>query len=351
MGNPVNIEYFQKINNLFYTQNRKESNLYEMNKHINAVFHNNIDYEVVEVNGKPLELLIIKDTDGNADKKKIKTRPGEKFNLGDLVIWNGQNWLVTVLDPNEKTYCSGYMVICNCCLRWQNDKGELIERWVHIEDYTKYSSGVYNNGTIVISENQYGVFVGADSETKKIVRDMRFPVDFDDIEVPTIYKVTNRKANLANYEHFNRGATIIFVFSASEFNKDTDKQVELKSGKKVWICDYKTSKTPIIPPPPITPPTTYIQGEITGNNKLKINYARTYTVVFKDKDANILENVGFNWEIECSFADKLLLDTITKGKIKIKYTDDTLVEESFILHAVVDGEKKASMTIELVDLL
>lgn len=58
--------------------------------------------------------MIIKDTDGNTFKKKIKSRHGEKFNLGDYVIWNNQYWLITLLDPDEKPGTEDICIFVQC---------------------------------------------------------------------------------------------------------------------------------------------------------------------------------------------------------------------------------------------
>lgn len=90
----MDISYFQKINNTYKSSSKQESALYILNKHVDDHFSNTIDYHVVKKNDEPFELLIIKDTDGNSHKKKIKSRHEDKFNLGDYIEWNGQKWII-----------------------------------------------------------------------------------------------------------------------------------------------------------------------------------------------------------------------------------------------------------------
>ena len=70
----MDISYFQKINNTYNAKSKQEVDLYLLNQHVDNHFSDSIDYHVVKRNGEPFELLIIKDTDGNTFKKKIKSK-------------------------------------------------------------------------------------------------------------------------------------------------------------------------------------------------------------------------------------------------------------------------------------
>lgn len=285
----MDISYFQKINNTYKSKSRQETDLYLLNRHVDECFADTVDYHVVKRNSEPFELLIIKDTDNNTFKKKIKSRPSDPFNLGDYIEWNNQIWLVTLVDTDDKTYHSGYMYLCTVPLRWQNSEGKIIERYVFAEDYTKYSNGVTGNNTITIGDNQYGLTLPVDDETKKLKRDMRFPMDFDDSEQPDIYKLTNRKVKLSDNQYFGRGGTMIVTMSFDAFNPNDDKKVTMKNGQEVWICNYNNSHTPLPPTPSEPNETTDLRCVISGNTNLKNGYRRSYTVTFTDKDGNAVD--------------------------------------------------------------
>ena len=301
----MDISYFQKINNTYNAKSKQEVDLYLLNKHIDDHFADTIDYHVVKRNGEPFELLIIKDTDGNTFKKKIKSKHSTPFNLGDYIEWNNQIWLVTLLDPNEKTYHSGYMYLCTVPLRWQNSEGKIIERYAYSEDFTKYSTGVTGNNTIQIGENQYGLTLPIDSETKKLRRDLRFPIDFDDAEQPDVYDLTNRKVNLNNNEYFGRGGIMVVTMSFGAFNATNDKKVTLEDGKEVWICDYKEVNDTPSEDPTTTPENP---DEMTDLWHMKLKYStlkikplnKKYTINahLYDGDGNeITEDVEYEWNV------------------------------------------------------
>lgn len=330
----MNISYFQKINNTYKSKSRQETDLYLLNRHVDECFADTVDYHVVKRNGEPFELLIIKDTDNNTFKKKIKSRPSDKFNLGDYIEWNNQIWLVTLVDTDDKTYHSGYMYLCTVPLRWQNSEGKIIERYVYAEDFTKYSNGVTGNNTITIGDNQYGLTLPVDDETKKLKRDMRFPMDFDDSEQPDIYKLTNRKVKLSDNQYFGRGGTMIVTMSFDAFNPNDDKKVSLEDGQEVWICNYNNSHTPLPPTPPEPDETTDLRCVISGNTNLKNGYRRSYTVTFTEKDGNVVDwqNVDCQWKVVSDFDVK---QTIVDNKITVSVNDENLIGGSFFIQILV----------------
>lgn len=347
----MDMSYFQKINNTYKSQSRQETDLYLLNRHVDECFADTIDYHVVKRNGKPFELLIIKDTDGNTFKKKIKSKHSSPFNLGDYIEWDKQIWLVTLLDPNDKTYHSGYMYLCTVPLRWQNSEGKIIERYAYSEDFTKYSSGTTGNNTITIGDNQYGLTLPIDSETKKLCRDMRFPIDFEDAEKPDIYKLTNRKVSLNNNDYFGRGGTIILTMSYDAFNADEDKRILMDDDQEVWICNYKDTSTPLPPQPSIPDETTDLCATISGNTNLKVGFSRTYTVTFTDKSGNEVDwnEANFSWNVVSDFNSELIGQAIGENTIELSVDDKELIGSSFLLSIVADTVTLAQIEVAIVE--
>lgn len=330
----MDISYFQKINNTYKSKSRQETDLYLLNKHVDECFADTIDYHVVKRNGEPFELLIIKDTDNNTFKKKIKSRPSKPFNLGDYIEWNSQIWLVILLNTDDKTYHSGYMYLCTVPLRWQNSEGKIIERYAYAEDYTKYSNGTTGNSTITIGDNQYGLILPVDNETKKLKRDMRFPMDFEDSVQPDIYKLTNRKTKLNDNQYFGRGGTMIVTMSFDAFNPNDDKKVTMEDGQEVWICNYNNSHTPLSPIPTESDETTDLTAVISGNTNLRNGYNRTYTVTFTDKDGASVDwrEVNYSWKIKSDFE---VQHTITDNKITLFVNNENLIGGSFLVLIII----------------
>ena len=344
----MNIKYYMKIQNAYGTKNRREKELnkvnHEMSKHFDDTF-GTID---VLLNGVPTQLMIIKDTDNNTFKKKIKSVHGEKFNLGDYVEWNNQKWLVTLVDTDERTWNRGYMYLCTVPLRWQNSEGKIIERYVYSEDFTKYSNGVTGNSTITIGDNQYGLTLPVDNETKKLKRDMRFPIDFDDSEQPDIYKLTNRKVKLNDNQYFGRGGTMIVTMSFDVFNPSDDKKITMEDGQEVWICNYNNSHTPLPPTPPVPDETTDLSASILGNTNLRNSYERTYTANFADIDGSTIDwqKVDYHWNIIADFDVK---QTIINNQMTVSVNDENLIGNTFLVQVITANKVAAEIRIDITE--
>ena len=332
-----------KIQNAYGTKNRREKELAKVNRAMSRHFEDTFDTEDVLRNGQPFKLMIIRDTDSNTYKKKIKSRHEDKFNLGDYIEWNGQMWIVTLIDSDEKTWNRGYMYQCTILLRWQNASGNIVERWGYSEDFTKYSAGITGNDKITVGDYQYGLTLPVDDETKIMKRDKRFPIDIDGVEPPDVYKLTNRKVLLTDDRAFGRGGILIWTLSFAEFNAATDKKVMLEDGSEVWICDYK----PPTPLPPEPDETTDLSAVISGKSNLINGFSRTYSVEFKDSNGDIKQDVDFTWNVESDFD---VQQTISGNQIELSVDDKSLIGSSFILQVCVQGKVLSEFEITITSL-
>ena len=319
-----------KIQNAYGTKNKREKELAKENREMSKHFEDTFDTEDVLLNGKPFKLMIVKDTDGNTYKKKIKSPHDQKFNLGDYIEWNGQMWLVTLLDPDEKTWNRGYMYQCTILLRWQNKDGKIIERYGYSEDFTKYSTGTTGNSTLTLGDYQYGITLPVDEETKFVKRDKRFPIDIDGVEPPDVYKLTNRKVLLTDDRAFGRGGILTWTLSFHEFNPEADIRVKLDNGTYAWICDYVEPANP-----DVSDETSILTAKISGSRDVKVGFPRVYTAEIFDSDGSVLpwNDSLYSWNIVSDFHISYSTD---KNRIKILIDDDFCVGEKFKLQLIVN---------------
>lgn len=324
----LNIEYYMKLQNAYSTKNKREKELVKVNRNANKHFDDTFDTQDVLVNEIPMQLMIVKDTDGNTYKKKIKSRHEDIIKLGDYVKWNNQIWMITLLDSDDKAWNRGYMYLCEILLRWQDDNGNIIERWGYSEDYTKYSMGESGNSTITVGDYQYGITLPVDEYTKKLTRENRFVVDFEGNYPPDTYRLTGKKGFISDYRYFDKGGVFTITLSYEQFNKVTDKLVKLENNTEVWICDYKTPSTSTLPPSEPANPTTSVI--ITGGDTLRYGRSKTWTVTFTDSE----NQPNFTWNVKSDFK---ITQNITDNKIKLKCIDDRAIDCMFTLQ-VLDNE-------------
>ena len=236
----MDIEYYMKLQNAYGTKNKREKNLAKINKHADRHFEDTFDTQDVLVNNEPMQLMIIRDTDNNTYKKKIKSRHNDIIRLGDYVKWNNQIWIITLLDTDDKVWNRGYMYLCQLMIRWQNADGKIVERWGYSEDYTKYSMGEKGNSTITVGDYQYGLTIPVDEETKQLNRTNRFIIDYEGVYPPDTYRMTGKKGFLSDVRYVDKGGVMTVTLSYEQFNEVTDKLIELENGTKAWICNYKS---------------------------------------------------------------------------------------------------------------
>jgi len=247
---------------------------------------------------------------------------------GLYVYFDGAYWLLTGYPGNNKVYEKITANLCEFKLRWQNSDGKIIERWVYSVDFTKYSSGTIGNKIITVGDNQYGILIPIDSESKKLDRDMRFTIDFDDALIPDTYKLSNRKVFLNNYQSSKKGGTLILTLSFDFFNSSTDKHILLDSGEEVWIADY------------IEPSTLPSRSDESNDSFTEISckspvvkigaLPSRFYAIFRDENGNEVEGVDSVWSIESDFDDKLI-SAIDNSCIMISVNDRNLVDEKFKL--------------------
>lgn len=184
----------------------KEYQLRDIKHRITRDFRKSIDAEDVTINGEDRLVLITRDK-GDEQIKKIKSLPDERFDLGDIVNWNGVNYIIYKMDADRRIQSKGRMYECNLKLRWKNKNGDIIERVGKGEDATKYGEGTEGTFRLRIGEFQLKILLRLDEETVLIRRDDRFMIDADDFfgvmaendVLPSVYKVSRRNVNTGTF--------------------------------------------------------------------------------------------------------------------------------------------------------
>lgn len=337
-----------KIQNAYGTNNKHERELAKVNHEMSKHFEDTFDCQEVLLNNAPFKLLIIKESDSNIYEKTIKSKHSDRFNLGDYVLWNNQMWLITSVDVDDKVWNSGSMTLCTILLRFQNMKGEIIERWACSEDYGSSSVGSNNGKIIKLNTGEYNITLPIDEETKYIKQDKRFPIDIEGVDPPDIYIVTERQVKLNDVTYFDRGGILQLTLSFDEFSKDRDKKIELCDGKKVWIADYFTPSTPQDSDDSNETDESVARSKITYVGQPTIRYggrAKAFKLI--DTNENVVEEVA--WTIE-NYCEGINITKDYGGEIQLKIdNDDKLISRQFTLKAYVENILADSLLITIVD--
>lgn len=238
---------------------------------------------------------------------------------GMYIFFDSAFWLVTGCPSSNKSYEKVTLDICQYKLKWQNAKGDIIERWGNFTSASKYDDGMQEGRTFILSSDNLNILLPNDKESL----DLAYKRVFIDTKAKPekVYIISRTDDVLYNFG--DHGGILSLIADKTELDTSKDNQ-------ELGICDYI---------PPTTPEnddkTTVLTAEITGNTNLKVGFERTYVATITDKNNNVVEwNDDYHWNIVS------LIDVDIKtdgGRAKILIEDDGLVDEKFKLQ-VLNGE-------------
>lgn len=205
----------------------RESWLKNTQAWINTKLPASLSYYTAEIDGEERQCAII--SSRHDTMKKIIAMPGETLTNGTYVKWMGEIWLITSVDPQSEVYQSGSMTQCNYLLKWVNDSGEVVSRWVIALDGTKYLTGEYDQNTMTLGDSRLQLTMPRDDETVLVNRGARFLIDDPDANQPMAYELTKVNRSGAVY-----GGHGVFVHMLSEDNRQDG-----NDNYDLMIADYE----------------------------------------------------------------------------------------------------------------
>ena len=347
----IDFSYYHKIQNVYGTQNRREKELAKINRQAYKQYEDTVDTVNVLKNGEPSKLMIVKGAGPEAYRKDVKSRRGERLKLGDMITWNHMHWMVTAMDPDDKTWNTGSMQLCTLLLSWQNSRGAIVRRWCCIEHMARPSCGIRENELLTVGDSQLNIQLALDEETKCLRRDKRFVIDAAGTEVPDAYKLTDRDVVTSNWDYFERGGILKLTLSSDLFNREKDQLVTLHTGETVWIADCIRSPTP--PPPDPVKELILSHIEFAGNPRIVIGSSyKTFTARFTDSRGNPLSGITAKWTV--TTADRNTKDCVhyminndNTIQIKADYSDSLAGKYVKLDLSDGSGTSSSSVLIEL----
>lgn len=274
---------------------------------------------------------IVQDNTSNTQLKSIErtilTHIGT-LKAGMYVFFENRYWLISGYPGNNKIYEKATMILCQYKLRWQLDNGRIIERWANFTSASKYDVGESGNTTIVLSSNNFTVWVSEDDDSFTLDGKRVF-IDRSKENPKKVFKITRSDDVLYIYgeEH---GGILSFIADKTELNLETDNQ-ELR------ICDYHSPTDFNVPE---NPPSDF-NVSIIGNKGLKIGFERTYTVSFDNESIQ-----EFSWNIVSNFKVQKNIDG---NKIKLLVDDEDYISSSFLLQVIINNKVATEKKITIVE--
>lgn len=279
----------------------------KMKHFISNSFMKSPSYFDVLINGEPRGIQVIEGLEGN---NFILTRPDERVSVGDLVVWEGEEYLVMFVRNNATVQVKAEIHKCNETLKWQDDEGIIHEVPCILMDKTSvYSDGLSKTKFISMGTDQISITVSTSVDVTKLPVDKRFIFNHDE---NNIYK-TNRKDDI-----LNKGLTL-FVAKKSLYNPVTDSLA-------LNLANYHGTDVS----PPVIDETPPVEGlEIQGKSRLTI------------WDESVEYSVDTDQEVEWSLVPGDILE-ITKqveNKCWVSPIGTSKIGESTLRAQIVGTEK------------
>ena len=306
--------------------------------HLNDRTQHSLSYKNILLNGEETQLVINSGT--QPYYKEFQSLPSQEINIGDYVEWANSHWIVVTCDSDDEIYRDGKLNQCNYLLKWQNELGEIIERWAVIQSASKYNDGTDSNAVITLGSDQLSIIVPIDSETIKLKKSMskKFFID-GNTEDPTTYELTGT-GNVP--DTYNGHGITSWIVKECAYTATED---DLKYG----VCNYKAVDTEEDPTTPPENPneTTDLRAVISGNKNLKVGFSRTYTATIVDVDGNAVEwDNTYSWNVASDFEIGQEIDDNT---IKLLVEDEDCVDSLILLSVNKDGQTVAELEVTVVE--
>lgn len=195
---------------------------------INQLAPHSPNYKSVKIGEVSRNLMIVNTQ--QITSKTIYAMPGEDFDVGQIVLWNGSHWLITQRDLDNDIITRGYMQQCNRQITWQNPESrKIFSLWATVEK--PYYSNLDASQKIEVSTREFRVQIPYTDESKLIDIGKRFMLETIGDE-PKTYRVVSVDSMTQRFDRDGEiTGFIILNLEQDLYNPHTD-NIELE------VCDY-----------------------------------------------------------------------------------------------------------------
>lgn len=280
----------------FDGQSQREARRGQSQRMKQILFEDTQSFRTVYVDGQPYDARIFQDVSATVKQGsgnyQIEFREPDLFRpgtyvefenvYGDMEVWlmmDSSDDLLFSLHPIKK---------CVRKLRWKNDQGKILTRWIVFDDTYKLYDGVrtYDNYT-TLPDSTITIFLPYDQETIKLRFDSRFLLDAEGLDEPEAWKVVNRNA-MSRVQHGH--GVIMLTLGRDQFNHETDDPATMVANY------YSEAKDP----EPQKPTLNVDSAVFTYKGQPKIvagTPAKSFGMEFYDKDGIKLDGLIPQYEL------------------------------------------------------
>lgn len=279
-------------------------------------------------------------TQGNLADTQLKSLertvlfPTGTVKAGQYIYFNNNYWLIIGYPGSNKVYSKVVVSLCQYLLRWQNNEGQIIERWMAHSSASKCSMGETEGKVQTLVSDDFAILIPNDEESLNIDGKRVF-IDTNKKNPRKTFQITRN--NDALYDYGVNGGVLYLIADRDEFNPKTDNQ-------ELMICDYMSPDETTTPPFPDKSDILSNTYTITHIGQPTIRYGGS-AKTFQIKSSDVNEDIDVVWKIQ-GFFDGLKVTQETPNSIRLKVADnDELVGLTFVLEAYIDEKLSASLSI------
>lgn len=277
---------------------------------------------------------------------------------GMYIKYKNRYWIIVNIVDDNAMYEKAIVMICNWYLTWENQKGKIVQRWANITSASQYNNGETANRLYTLRTDQLLVVLPDDDECLLLHSGYRFVIDRR-INIYSNMLDENDKYNtsfsLITYQLTRSDSVIYNYIDSGNFQMLITQDEQHKGdgyyvidGNGYWIC--RGNETELLEIPDTEKPSISRCDILYDSNKIYSGFdASEYTAVFYDEDGNIVDEMP-EWEIRCSFSDKLYVDYIDNTVI-ISVDDISLINKSFDLVLKNDPDNPIVLKLTIVGLI
>lgn len=315
---PLDISYFKAIHGGTGLSSSQDLRINENKSRLKEDLISSINYKPLATRNGVLQPIVL--VNGKSGfKGTVLALPDDNLSVGDMIVCDGNHWLVVEISSTNPIQKSGTVWLCNQLFRFQNFNSTIIERW------GVFDSGAYSkteDKQIQTADSWYRIFLPYDDDTKKIFVDKRLATNkgfnSNGDEILTAYKVTSVDPVSKNYGE--NGHLLVLVAESSPYQVSEDNIDKL-------ICNYIAESgsggthSPTLLPCSIT----------SSRSTIRTGTSYTFDAVFYESDGITINNdVVPSWSIEPSIIG--VSGTLIGNSFKVSVkNDDALIGEGFIV--------------------
>ena len=263
--------------------------------------------------------------------KEFEALPDTPIYAGDYIKWGRGIWLVQSCSTDDETYKRGQLWECNWLMKWQNDNGDIVERWCFASSASKYNEGVEEDKVFILGSDQCKVYMPVDDEVLAVTKkkEMLFIIDNATSGQTRIYEAHNPSNVYSTFDVLRdddgkiHGVTDWILKETTYTLTEEEKELGVCKHRKLDDWEYH--------------PTTE-HSEIKGGDTLPLTKAKTYYVDMPDWD------VDYFWKVTCEYP---VIHEEDGQKIKVRVDDKNAIGSFLKIEVINYGTVVATKSIEI----